>query len=252
MTPTQTMTPTNTPTNTSTPTPTSIPFNFNVGYSCSLPSSINVALNTIVGGTPPYQVGTTTFTSQASALANTNWVTASSISYGVTNTSDNTYWLVAQDSVGNILAKSVTTACYPPTPTPTETPTNTPTNTVTPTITPTETPTNTPTNTVTPTITPTPTQTPPIILYSGTISSISDPTNACLLTLDTVIYVENVGGFSPNYTINAVSIIYTDSGGTTPFVGNGNFYHTQIDGSSLSTSAEIDSSGNVIGFIALC
>jgi hypothetical protein len=232
MTPTQTMTPTNTPTNTSTPTPTSIPFNFNVGYTCSLPSSITVALNTIVGGTPPYQVGTTTFTSQASALANTSWINASSISYGVTNTSDNTYWLVAQDSVGNILAKSVTTACYPPTPTPTNTPTLTPTNT--------------------PTNTPTPTQTPPIILYSGTISSISDPTDACLLTLDTVIYVDNVGGFSPNYTINSVSIIYTDSGGTTPFVGNGNFYHTQIDGSSLSTSAEIDSSGNVIGPIALC
>jgi hypothetical protein len=232
VTPTMTKTPTNTPTNTSTPTPTSIPFNFNVGYACSLPSSITVALNTIVGGTPPYQVGTTTFTSQASALANTNWVTASSISYGVTNTSDNTYWLVARDSVGNILAKSVTTACYPPTPTPTTTPTTTPTQT--------------------PTVTPTPTQTPPIILYSGTISSVSDPTNACLLTLDTVIYVENVGGFSPNYAINAVSIIYTDSGGTTPFVGNGNFYHTQIDGSSLSTSAEIDSSGNVIGPIALC
>jgi hypothetical protein len=137
-------------------------------------------------------------------------------------------------------------------------PTPTPTNTVTPTITQTNTPTTTltPTNTVTPTNTltntPTPTQTPPIILYSGTISSVSDPTDACLLTLDTVIYVDNVGGLSPNYTISASSIIYTDSGGTTPFVGDGNFYHTQIDGSSLSTSAEIDSSGNVIGPIALC
>jgi hypothetical protein len=139
---TPTLTPTNTPTNTGTPTPTPTPtstqtpisFNFNVEYTCSLPLSITVALNTIVGGTPPYEVGTTTFPSQALALANTNWVTASSIGYGVTNTSDNTYWLVARDSVGNILAKSVTTACYStptPTPTPTETPTNTPTNTPT-------------------------------------------------------------------------------------------------------------------------
>ena len=140
--------------------------------------------------------------------------------------------------------------------TPTQTPTNTvtpsitpsitPTRTVTPTVTPTKTPTNTPTNT------PTPTQTPPIILYSGTISSVSNPTDACPLTLNTVIYVDNVGGFSPNYTISVSSIIYTDSGGTTPFVGDGDFYHTQIDGSSYTTSSRINGSGNVTGSIAIC
>jgi hypothetical protein len=41
---------------------------------------------------------------------------------------DDTYWLVVKDSVGTILAKSVTTTCYP-TPTPTATPTPTPTAT---------------------------------------------------------------------------------------------------------------------------
>ena len=113
-TPTQTQTPTKTPTNTPTPsiTPPPIPFDFDVSFGCTLPSSIMVYLDNIIGGVPPYQVGTATFNSQLAALANTSWVTASSIGYGVSAVSDNTYWLVARDSVGNILAKSVTTMCY--------------------------------------------------------------------------------------------------------------------------------------------
>lgn len=158
----------------------------------------------------------------------------------------------------------------PPTPTPTNTitPTNTPTNTVTPTqtptntvtpsitpsITPTKTPTNTPTITPTntPTNTPTPTQTPPTTLYSGLISTFSDILDGCFLLLDQTVYISNVGGFPPNYTISASSIIYTDSGGTTPFVGDGDFYHTQIDGSSYTTSTRINGSGNVTDSISLC
>jgi hypothetical protein len=136
--------------------------------------------------------------------------------------------------------------------TPTETPTNTPTNTVTPTITPTETPTNTPTNTVTPTITPTPTQTQPITLYGGTISSSSDPTDGCVLTTSVPVYVSDIGGPSGSESITSSSVIYTDSGGTTPFIGDGDYYKIQITGSGVLTSSEIDSSGNVIGPISLC
>jgi len=139
-----------------------------------------------------------------------------------------------------------------PTITPTETPTNTPTNTVTPTITPTETPTNTPTNTVTPTITPTPTQTQPITLYGGTISSSSDPTDGCVLTTSVPVYVSDIGGPSGSESITSSSVIYTDSGGTTPFIGDGDYYKIQITGSGVLTSSEIDSSGNVIGPISLC
>lgn len=151
-----------------------------------------------------------------------------------------------------------------PTPTPTETPTNTPTSTITPTITntptitptntvtPTETPTNTPTNTVTPTITPTPTQTQPITLYGGTISSSSDPTDGCVLTTSVPVYVSDIGGPSGSESITSSSVIYTDSGGTTPFIGDGDYYKIQITGSGVLTSSEIDSSGNVIGPISLC
>jgi uncharacterized protein (TIGR02145 family) len=116
------------------------PFNFDVEYVCSLPCCISVGIANMIGGVPPYQMGVTIFTSKSSALSNTSWKIASSGSYGVSSLSDNTFWLGAKDSVGNILAKSVTTFCYSivtPTPTKTVTPTKTPTPTPTPTLTPT-------------------------------------------------------------------------------------------------------------------
>jgi hypothetical protein len=138
-----------------------------------------------------------------------------------------------------------------PTPTNTVTPTPTPTNTTTPT--PTNTTTPTPTNTTTPTPTNTTTPTPtPITLYGGTISSSSDPTDGCLLTTSIPVYVSNIGGPSGSESITTLSVIYTDSGGTTPFIGDGDYYKIQITGSSIFTSSEIDSSGNVIGSISLC
>jgi len=136
------------------------PFNFDVEYVCSLPCCISVGIANMIGGVPPYQMGVTIFTSKSSALSNTSWKIASSGSYGVSSLSDNTFWLGAKDSVGNILAKSVTTFCYSivtPTPTKTATPTPTPTNTPTPGLFPSQTPTNTQTPTKTPTPTPTPT-----------------------------------------------------------------------------------------------
>ena len=123
-----------------TTTQTPSPFNFDVVYACSLPT-ISVGIVNMIGGVPPYQMGTTIFTSESLALSNTSWKDASSGSYGVSGLADNTFWLGAKDSVGNILTKSVTTNCYgnqPPTPTPTQTPTKTPTPTPTPTVTPTK------------------------------------------------------------------------------------------------------------------
>jgi hypothetical protein len=117
--------------------------------------------------------------------------------------------------------------------------------TVTPTNTTTPTPTITPTNTTTPTPT-------PITLYGGTISSSSDPTDGCLLTTSIPVYVSNIGGPSGSESITTLSVIYTDSGGTTPFIGDGDYYKIQITGSSIFTSSEIDSSGNVIGSISIC
>ena len=145
------------------------------------------------------------------------------------------------------------------TPTNTLTPTNTPTNTVTPTLTatPTQTPTNTPTNTTTPTptITPTNTTTPtptPITLYGGTISSSSDPTDGCLLTTSIPVYVSNIVGTIGNETVSTSSVIYMDSGGTTPFIGDGDYYKIKITGSSIFTSSQVDGSGNAGSLISIC
>jgi hypothetical protein len=52
---------------------------------------------------------------------------------------------------------------------------------------------------------------------------------------------KHTGEFPPNYIISVSLIIYSDNRGTIPFVGDGDFYHTQID-----------SSGNVTGSISLC
>jgi hypothetical protein len=64
--------------------------------------------------------------------------------------------------------------------------------------------------------------------------------------------VSNIVGASGFETVSGTSIIYTDSGGTSPFVGDGNYYKVQITGSSLFTSSQVDGSGNVGGSIALC
>ena len=146
------------------------------------------------------------------------------------------------------------------TPTNTLTPTNTPTNTVTPTLTatPTQTPTNTPTNTPTPTITETPTNTPtptpttPILLYSASISLGSHPTDACGLITSPGVYVSNIGGTIGNETVSTSSVIYTDSGGTTPFIGDGDYYKIKITGSSIFTSSQVDGSGNAGSLISIC
>ncbi len=151
---------------------------FDVEYSCTYsPDTITVSSINYIGGFPPYQSATQPFLSEGAALANTNWGPncwgSCGIGFGVDASQDKTYWLVVKDSIGNILAKSITTACRPtptptntpilsPTPTPsiTSSPTVTPTQTNTPTVTSTPTQTNTPTVTSTSTITPTTTSTP--------------------------------------------------------------------------------------------
>jgi hypothetical protein len=64
--------------------------------------------------------------------------------------------------------------------------------------------------------------------------------------------VSNIGGGAGFETITPSSVIYTDSGGITPFVGDNNYYKIQITGSSLFTSSQVDGSGNVGGSIDLC
>lgn len=54
------------------------------------------------------------------------------------------------------------------------------------------------------------------------ISSASDPSNACALTMPNTCWVGGGGDISTG------DIVYTDALGTTPFVGDGNFYKIQI------------------------
>lgn len=93
-----------------TTTTTIPPLDFNTTYTCGPGPAITIEANTISGGSGTYEGGSTYFTSEVAALANTSWTSiTSSIGYGVP--SNNTYWIVIKDSLGNILAKSVTTAC---------------------------------------------------------------------------------------------------------------------------------------------
>ena len=95
---------------TTTTTTTIVPLNFNTTFTCGPGPAITIEANTISGGSGTYQAGSTYFTSEVAALANASWTSiTSSISYGVP--SNDTYWIVIKDSLGNILAKSVTTSC---------------------------------------------------------------------------------------------------------------------------------------------
>ena len=70
--------------------------------------------------------------------------------------------------------------------------------------------------------------------------------------LNTGCWISDVGGFPGSEVITVSSVVYTDPSGTTPFVGDGNFYHIEIDFSSASTSCQIDATGNVVSAIGLC
>jgi hypothetical protein len=100
-----------TSTTTSTTTSGPAPFDITADFSCAdYPSSINVGIASMSGGTVPYYVGPGTFASEAAALANTSWTLATSIAYSIAPV-NGTYWVVGKDSVGAIVAKSVTTNC---------------------------------------------------------------------------------------------------------------------------------------------
>jgi hypothetical protein len=85
---------------------------YTISYSCGYdPDTITINSSTISGGTPPYSAGTTYFTSQSAALANTSWNgPLTSFGYGVTPI-NTTYWVVIIDSVGNITTRSIITDC---------------------------------------------------------------------------------------------------------------------------------------------
>ena len=146
---TPTATATATPVPTATPTPTPIALDFTIGSRCEQsPKMLTINVSSIIGGTSSagYQISKTTFSSQAAAEANTEWldIVANDI---LTDAVNGTYWVSVKDSSGTVKAKSTSVSCFPtPTPTPTSTPTPTPTATAGPTPTATAGPTPTPTS----------------------------------------------------------------------------------------------------------
>lgn len=108
------------------------------------------------------------------------------------------------------------------------------------------------TTTTTTTQSPTTTTTTTSGLTQGLISSKSDPTDACSETLDNTCWISNIGGFPGNEVISTSSIVYMNSGGTSVFIGDSGFYHVQIDSSSVSTSCQIGTFGDVLSAISIC
>jgi hypothetical protein len=113
-------------TSTTTSTTTIAPLNFDAGFRCS-EDSVDFSILNITGGVPfttnpeTYLAGNIKFVSEAAALANTVWIgPTNEVFYGAAN-QDATWWLVVKDSVGNILAKSVTSNCFTPSTTTTTT-----------------------------------------------------------------------------------------------------------------------------------
>ena len=95
------------------------------------------------------------------------------------------------------------------------------------------------TTTTTTTATPTTTTTTTIGLVEGIMSATSHPTDACPLSLSPSWWLGGTG------TVGVGGIVYTDSLGTTPFVGDGDFYKLKLLSSPTVYSAPVDSFGAI-------
>jgi hypothetical protein len=83
------------------------------------------------------------------------------------------------------------------------------------------------------------TTTTTIGLAEGIMSATSHPTDACPLSLSPSWWLGGTG------TIGVGGIVYTDSLGTTPFVGDGDFYKLKLLSSPTVYSAPVDSFGAI-------
>lgn len=86
------------------------------------------------------------------------------------------------------------------------------------------------------------------VLQIGNISSTSHVSDACAETLNTAIWIDTQN----NDVVTLGDIIYTDSGGTTEFVGDTNYYRIEITAGTGTSSATVSAVGVVGGTINLC
>lgn len=89
-------------------------------------------------------------------------------------------------------------------------------------------------------------------LYEAMISSASDPFDACGLTVDTTVWISDVSGAPGFETVTVGSKVHTEIDGTITFVGDGQNYKININGSGINTSSPVDGAGAVSGSISLC
>jgi hypothetical protein len=103
------------------------------------------------------------------------------------------------------------------------------------------------TTTTTTSTTTTTTTAAPYALYSGVISTYSDPSDACSILTDVFcwIYTDNPADLTQD------SIVFSDSGGTSLFIGDGEYYHIKFTAGTVYYSATVSPTG-VIGFPVLC
>jgi hypothetical protein len=85
-------------------------------------------------------------------------------------------------------------------------------------------------------------------LVPATISSVSDVSNGCGETLDSICWV---------YTSTAPipypgDLVYMDAMGTTLLVGTGQYYHLQFTGDPISYSTPVDNVGAISGLSTAC
>jgi len=141
--------------------------------------------------------------------------------------------------------------CNTTTTTSTSTSTSTSTTSTTSTSTSTSTTTSTSTSSTTTTTTTesptTTTTTTPTPSQQGLMNIVSNSTDACPISpLDVDCWITGSGDISLG------DFVYLDSGLTTPFVGNGDFYHIQILIFPDSHSAQISNTGEIVGIVNMC
>lgn len=105
------------------------------------------------------------------------------------------------------------------------------------------------TTTTTTTATPTTTTTTTMTGLDESLISVDTSIGPdCDLTLITTVWIDsqNPGSFTVG------DVVYTDSGGTTVFVGNGDYYHIDLDGVGTECSCRINVLGELLTPITLC
>lgn len=90
------------------------------------------------------------------------------------------------------------------------------------------------------------------IVKTALISPSSAPSDACSEVISVAVLIINPAGSGSAQIVSTNSVVFTSLNPTTPFVGDGGYYKIKYDGSILSTSSPVNSSGEVSSIITIC